>query len=106
MGSRQFDEEFAEFWMVYPHKVARFKARVAFDKARKAGATVEEIVTGAQRYVATKPDWQAWAHPATWLNQGRWTDQPAPDTSRMGKQTSRLMAAVANIAREATDDTF
>ncbi len=95
------DTDFEEFWRAYPHRVGKLKARAAFEKLRRSGITQAELVDGIQQYIATKPGWQAWAHPTTWLNQGRWMDEPAPETiERFGKQTSRLLQAVANIKRE------
>lgn len=95
-----FDDDFQEFWRHYPHRIGKLKARVAYDKLRRGGVTQSELLDGIQQYLDTKPDWQAWAHPTTWLNQGRWLDEPAVETTeRIGKQTTRLMHAIANIKR-------
>lgn len=69
--------EFAEeFWPIYPHKIGKADALKAFVKARKK-ASAQEIVEGVKRYVATKPADRPWCNPATFLNQERWTDEPA-----------------------------
>lgn len=73
-GANKLDAgEFLEFWKAYPEKAAKPTAMKAFDKARKKAA-LAEIMAGLARYIAAKPIDRSWAHPATWLNQERWTD--------------------------------
>lgn len=38
---------------------------------------MDDLMAGLRRYVA-KTDDRPWSNPATWLNQDRWDDQPAP----------------------------
>lgn len=66
---------FARFWSVWPHKVGKPAAERAF---RRVAGEVEDILAGVERYVATKPPDRPWLNPATFLNQRRWEDQPAP----------------------------
>ena len=66
---------FDEFWAVYPRKIGKGAARKAYGNALKR-ATVEEILTGAKRYAATKPDPQFTKHASTWLNADCWLDEP------------------------------
>lgn len=70
---------FAEFYLIYPRKVGREAARKAFEKAVKA-TTPEAVIEGARRFAADPnlPDKQFIPHPATWLNAGRWDDEPLP----------------------------
>ena len=70
------DGEFEQWWSMYPHKVGKAGARKAYDRARQK-AYQQTLLDGVQRYVATKPDDRPWCHPKTWLNQERWTDEPA-----------------------------
>ena len=65
---------FDEFWAAYPNKKAKLAARKAYDKALKH-ATHEEIMAGIAPYMDNKPNWQDFAHPTTFLNQGRWLDE-------------------------------
>ena len=69
--------EFDTFWAQYPRKVGKQTAIKAYAKARKM-TTAEQILTGVQllkRETAGKePDYIP--HPATWLNAGRWDDEP------------------------------
>ena len=74
------DEFEKEFWPNVPNKVGKGKARDAYIKARKI-AKKEKILAGLPNYVAyakkrsSQPDYRP-LHPATWLNQERWTDEP------------------------------
>jgi uncharacterized protein YdaU (DUF1376 family) len=76
---------FDEFWQIYPNKVGKSAAQKAFARIAQAQTTTFEILmTGLRAYVA-KTDDRPWCNPATWLNQGRWDDQPAEaihETSR------------------------
>lgn len=68
------------WWAAYPRKVGKLAAEKAYAKARKR-ASAQDLLTGIARYIQHKPDWQAYAHPASWLNAGRWMDDystPAP----------------------------
>jgi len=71
-------EAFDRFWSVYPRKAGKQDAQRSFERALKV-ATLDEILAGAQKY-ANDPNRvaQFTAHPSTWLNQGRWSDEPLP----------------------------
>ena len=66
---------FDEFWALYPRKVGKLKAEPAYGKALKL-ASHEKIMDGVRRYLKSKPAYADWAHPTTWLNAGRWMDEP------------------------------
>lgn len=71
------EAEFTGFWDAYPRKVGKKDAAKAYRAARKT-ATVEEISAGLR---AQLPDLRTRGsayvpHPATWLRQGRWADDP------------------------------
>lgn len=96
-GSDQ-DPGFAAFWAAYPRKTAKGTARRAWAKAVAAGADPAALVAAAARYAASpgrKPDYTC--HPATWLNQERWEDDPdtvapgrAADTNEVVRRTMAL----------------
>lgn len=69
---------FTEFWDAYPAKVGKAAARKAFPKAVKAaGGDPAQIVFGLKARLHLFPtDPQFIPNPATWLNQGRWDDDP------------------------------
>ena len=69
--------EFDEFWKTYPRKIAKDEATKAWAKAIKL-ADAETIIAGAERYATAKATTEARyiKHPASWLNQKRWDDEP------------------------------
>jgi hypothetical protein len=75
---------FEEFWRVYPRRVGKSAARRAWDKAIKARVIAGTIIAGARRYAAERSgqDPAYTAHPGTWLNAGRWDDEPEPHGRR------------------------
>jgi hypothetical protein len=75
----ELEPAFEEFWKVYPRKVGKVAAKKAFAKAAKeVGCAL--IAVGVQRFAHDpyKPAKQFLPHPATWLNEGRWDDEPYP----------------------------
>lgn len=93
---------FAEFWSVYPRKVGKQAAAAKFEQlAKKLDVTV--VVEGARRFAEDPnlPDPQFIPHPLTWLNQGRWEDEPLPprggvvrpSTVEHGRTVDALLAA-------------
>lgn len=75
------DAAFEQFWAGYPRKVAKPKARAAFVKLRADGPLLAAILAGIERHKASRQwlrdDGEYIPHPATFLNQRRWEDQPA-----------------------------
>ncbi len=69
---------FAEFYAAYPRRTARGAAVKAWERAVKVAAPLT-IIEAARAYTATNPDPQYVPHPATWLNQMRWEDEPQPE---------------------------
>ena len=72
---------FDRFWERYPHKVGKGAARKAFEKAK---TPIDELLLALDRYIASKPKDRPWCNPATWLNQERWSDQPADYSVKNG----------------------
>lgn len=73
-------EGFGEFWNAWPHKVGKPAAQRAY-KAKIKAHSFDEIIEGVFRYMAAKPADRPWLNPATFLNQERWLDQPAPTST-------------------------
>lgn len=70
--------DFDLFWKEYPLKTGKQAARRAYEKALKI-ATAEEILEGAKKYAGDPNRHPSYtAHPSTWLNAGRWSDEPLP----------------------------
>ena len=76
-GHAHVSIEFEKFWELWPHKVHRKKAIIAFEKATKT-ANLDTILVGVQAYISNKPESQNWSHAATWLNGERWNDKYSP----------------------------
>lgn len=75
---READAEFEHWWLAYPRRVGKGKARKSYRTAR-ANTDAETLLAATKRYadsVASK-DPEFIAHPATWLNGERWLDEPA-----------------------------
>lgn len=70
----EFERMFGEFWVLVPKKEKKKKAREVYRKTIKSTPHVD-VVAGLKRYIKDKPDWQAWAGPVVWLNEGRWDDE-------------------------------
>lgn len=70
--------DFDEFWAYWPNKVGKPAALKAYSSAIKRGAKPSDIVDGVRNYIRDKPPDRSWLNPATFLNQNRWEDRPAP----------------------------
>lgn len=90
---------FDEFWALYPRRVGKIAARKTYDAALKI-ASHDEIMEGVQRYLKAKPVYADWCHPATWLCQGRWMDEPdAKPVNGPVQYTPELLASIASTAK-------
>jgi len=83
------DPLFAEFWEVYPKKVAKQEAEKVWRKLRVDSALFEAIMQGVERWKqsAQWADTQFVPHPATFLNGKRWEDH-VPATAMHGRNGS------------------
>lgn len=75
--SKSSQSSFDTFWKIYPRKIGKGNARTAFEKALKK-APLERILARAEAFArrCQYKDPQFIPHPATWLNQERWDDEP------------------------------
>lgn len=70
--------EFETWWEMYPNKVGKLAAGKAYAKARKstdADTLVAGLANASAVWTAERRERQFVPHPATWLNQGRWSDE-------------------------------
>jgi uncharacterized protein YdaU (DUF1376 family) len=81
---------FAEFWQSVPRKVAKPKAQEAYAKALRQ-TDAQTILRGIVRYAESRrgEDPRYTAHPASWLNAGRWADEVETKGSFNGKADGR-----------------
>lgn len=91
---------FDRFYETYPLHRSKEAARKALEKALKK-ADIDTIVAGAERYRDDPNREQAFTkHPATWLNQECWEDDPLPARST---STGRNPNSTRDRIREHTD---
>ena len=69
--------DFDEFWRAYPKKVGKDSARKAWDKAKPR---IDDVMS-ALSWQVESPQWfksngQYIPNPTTYINQGRWQDEP------------------------------
>ena len=72
-------DEFGEFWNAYPKKIGKQAAVRAWQKIKNR-PPLEKILAAITRAQSTE-QWQKdngdfIPHPSTWLNGGRWDDEP------------------------------
>lgn len=103
----EFEED---FWQACPKKVGKDAAYRAYAKARKT-CDAEPLLTGMCRYAASRigQDVQFTAHPASWLNAGRWNDEQSPQalngSGPIGPSAADL-ARVQALEKKAMDERF
>lgn len=94
------DDDFERFWAVYPRHVGKRAAQRALQKALTS-TDIETLLAGAIRLRDDPNRIERFTpHPTTWLNQGRWDDDPLPSVvERRSKQASGLSAVMDEIER-------
>lgn len=102
--------DFDAFWRAYPRREGKGAARSAFERAigKIQGQfghlePLSVLLAGLERAKAMWRDPKFIPHPATWLNQERWTDEPTtildfpkandPKPSRIDERNDRAFAA-------------
>jgi hypothetical protein len=79
---------FGEFWKAYPRREGKLAAEAKYAATIKRGVEHSTIMAGLARYVAKiereRTEVKYVAHPATWLNQGRWEDEGAATSNYSG----------------------
>lgn len=85
---------FEAWWAIYPRKVSKGAARVSYTVAvKKIGAGAAKIlIDGASRLAeefSNDADKTFIPHPATWLNQDGWNDEPGARRPKGGGVASR-----------------
>lgn len=72
------DDGFTEFWQTYPRRTGKGAAKKAWERALKR-ASAQTIIVAALRFSHDPNREDAFTpHPATWLNEDRWEDDPLP----------------------------
>ena len=102
------EEYFDTFWRAYPRKVGKGDARKKFAKALTK-TSFENIMEALGEVKASaqwqKGDGQFIPHPATWLNQERWEDDPSASGGNAdGLDNLRNLYAMAKEEEESDQD--
>lgn len=103
------DTLFEAFWAAYPKKKSKDDAKRAWDK-RRPDSDLSAVMLRALERQKQSPDWQKEQgryipHPATWLNQGRWTDEVEIDLAQGGlSDTARFNLAASEEAEKLIQD--
>ena len=78
--ANELRERFDAFWATYPKKIGKDAAWRAWQKRRPDADLGVAILTAVERHKSwpqwLKDDGQYIPNPATWINQGRWQDEP------------------------------
>lgn len=87
------DDLFTEFWGIYPRRAGKQAALRAWRKAVKT-TPAEVVLDGARRLRddPNLPEKQFVPHPASWLNAGRWDDDPLPPRGGVSNFEKNLSA--------------
>lgn len=89
------DHEFAAIWAIYPRRERRNEGRMAFYDARMV-ASLDEIMAGIRRLIATNPEPRYTPTLPRWLKEARWTDEPAAEVFQR-KPLTRTQQVMAEI---------
>ena len=106
----EYSPDFQRFWDAYPtrRRLGKKQAYAAWQKAIKA-ADAETIIGKAAEYAASdRGQGEYSCMPATWLNQGRWEDDPAAwqDDRTATERKPSQPKTFAQIREENTRDVF
>jgi len=90
------EEDFDEFWKIYPRKVAKGDARKAWITTASIRPPIADLLKSVYAARASKQwlkdDGEFIPHPATWLRQERWEDQHEVDLARLDSPGGRVCA--------------
>jgi uncharacterized protein YdaU (DUF1376 family) len=96
--SQKSAADFNRFWEVWPNKVGKLEASKAFFRVR---SECEAIIAAVPRYVVeTQAAGRPWLNPATFLNQRRWEDSPAPQPMARASPPPSNRNGFAALARK------
>ena len=81
------ERRFDEFWTAYPRKVGKEAARKVWRRIKPSSELQVKILDTIKNYRGSdqwlKDNGQYIPYPSTWLNQGRWDDEPPPPRSKI-----------------------
>lgn len=104
-NARDAEQRFSRFWEVYPRHTARSAALKAWMRIKPDDALMAIMLDAVEKQKRsdqwTRDDGAYIPHPATWLNQQRWTDElPA---AKPGKQVAAQQYGQRDYSQEAPE---
>ena len=101
------DDAFDRFWAAYPRKVGKGAAEKAWSKIQGVSSLLTRMLEAIEQAKRT-PQWtkdagQFIPHPATWLNQKRWEDEPEAPHGRVASHPRPDRAATLDGLTESVD---
>ena len=92
---------FVHFWESYPRKEGKGAARRAWAAIKPGPDLTERILEAVER----QRDWPVWRedggrfipHPATWLNQERWTDEGGANRGRQSDDDELIPSGAMTV---------
>lgn len=92
-------EGFDQFWAVVWWKTGKDAARAAWDRKVKSPGMIEIIIQaakdqGPELLASAQRGQRSAIHPATWLNQGRWSDEAVPIIEVQPQRSPREMSTI------------
>ncbi len=93
-SKKEKTDDFQTFWSAYPKKTAKKAAMTAWKKAKKDLPPIDKVLEAIERQKQSdqwrRDKGQFIPHPATWLNQGRWEDEPEMGMEGKANKLSRI----------------
>lgn len=86
---KRVDDRFEVFWLAYPKRIGKGAAEKAFTKAAQS-TDPNQIIEAVNRHDWPK-DPTYIPHPATWLNQRRWQDEPVAKKASLKDRLTQMM---------------
>ena len=104
------ERRFAEFWKAYPKKVGKASCLKAWKKLKPTTELFAQIMETLTKQKASE-QWQREGgrfipNPLTWLNQGRWDDEPTEVGAGAAAKPSGTLGALASIVAEEEGDQY
>lgn len=101
------DPLFLRFWEAYPRKVGKGAAANAWKKLGNPAEVLEQILS-ALEWQTKSPDWtkdggQYVPHPATYLNQARWLDEPPVQNRNTGFMVAETKESSGSVRMRLAD---
>lgn len=90
---------FDAFWELYPRKIGKLGAKKSWMRAIKI-CPAERITAALKVAIPSWNDPQYIPHATTWLNQGRWEDQPITQKTQRDKNHEVIENWLANFKED------